>query len=481
MYNFYLQSEVCRLLVSFLVFLAVGFQTASLIIYSLRRKAKGQAITPRLCFEGLLLLLVIFNIYRVGIIQLGPNAELIPWTVAKNLRTLLILALSISNLVLLHEEKNYKLIVYPLLSLAFLDFTEQVCGDYYIYLFAALHILIGIRSILLILHFSSQQNYILSSNSVKEAINALDTGILFFKENGLILLFNQTMEQLMYTMTGKLHRDAIKFYSEYLAIDNCKPDCQRIETPDYLAYTLADGKIWLFTITELKIKAKSYYQLSASDITEIWQINQKLKEQERRLEEHRQQLQEALNDIRYWSKVEATLDVKNRLHDVLGQRIALLMRNVEAGIMPDEESLKTLFNNLRSQLEKSYSIPDIRLRLKRHQKMLSDVGVKLEIRGQLPADEELANFLGEAIIESSTNAIRHGFASLITVEIDYLDHGLSLTVVNNGQTQEGTINYGSGLRRIELKTLSYNGIMNIVGTPQFTLHLELPGAFKGGS
>lgn len=110
--------------------------------------------------------------------------------------------------------------------------------------------------------------------------------------------------------------------------------------------------------------------------------------------------------------MEELLRGKGRVHDVLGQRISLLLRALRENRQPDETLLSAFAGGLpRNFWEDEAPSPDRRLELLTN--MFRDMGVKVLIHGTLPQQEEVALEFADIAAECVTNAVRHGYATQV--------------------------------------------------------------------
>ena len=99
----------------------------------------------------------------------------------------------------------------------------------------------------------------------------------------------------------------------------------------------------------------------------------------------------------------------------MGQHLSLMLRAIESGEQLDIKTIKSMADNLLILIveedinEKSY---DKFLGIKN---MFNVIGVNISLIGILPKDKKRANLIIDLIRESTTNAVRHGFASRLTL------------------------------------------------------------------
>ena len=92
-----------------------------------------------------------------------------------------------------------------------LPITEKTTGAVYPLLYVSALLFFLMRSIHICLMRRRELNTQISSVSVKEAIDTLHTGLLFFRRSGELLLCNRSMEELARQMTGQPVQDGRLF------------------------------------------------------------------------------------------------------------------------------------------------------------------------------------------------------------------------------------------------------------------------------
>lgn len=88
-------------------------------------------------------------------------------------------------------------------------------------------LLIGIYTVFLLLRIKNIYRTTINSNSIKESIDNLPTGLGFATVDGLVLLANQCMERLCYELTGSDFQDASIFWKK-VTEGNLQRGVQRI-------------------------------------------------------------------------------------------------------------------------------------------------------------------------------------------------------------------------------------------------------------
>jgi len=313
----------------------------------------------------------------------------------------------------------------------------------------------------------------LSAISVKTAIDSLHTGVLFSERKGYILLSNARMQRLMTVISGKVSRNGNRFY-DLLQAGDVQPGCEKRELEMQLVYLLPDHSAWMFTRTELNIRGKSYFQLTAADITERWDLTMRLRQQEDKLKQRSEEISETIANLHILSHEIETQKAKMRAHDILGERLTLLLRAIQSEQALDHDLLRSLSHGLIDELKTVQSAPTPQDALDSLREMFSAIGVGVEISGELPRDNAIARLFADISREAVTNAVKHGFATKVDIQMNSSGDGYHLEISDNGFATSGDIKEGGGLSGMKRRLESFAGVLSVRTKPHFTLTIHLP-------
>ncbi len=358
-------------------------------------------------------------------------------------------------------------------ALVFLPAVQPFAGRFYPVLFcAALLCWIGCGVWDVVCYYRSAPQTP-SSLSVKEAIDRLRTGILFLRPSGYIVLRNQQMQRLMQIMTGAGQRNGNTFY-ELLRSGRCRPDCHKEDAGEQLVYTLPDGTVWRFTLDGLTLRGKKYFQLSAWDITEPWRTGEELQRENAELIMQRERLRRTLDGLRESCRREEHRRAQLRVHDVLGQKISLLLRTMQQSGDAGEELLSEFADGLPKELFEEPEPPGIRRELEMLRETMAAIGVRIDVTGAPPEVSAAGDVFADICIEAATNAVRHGLADRITVEFAENESEYVLTVADNGCSAQEVAFEGGGIRGMREKLAGLGGTLEIAVAPSFTVTARIP-------
>ena len=322
----------------------------------------------------------------------------------------------------------------------------------------------------------------ISALSIKEALDALQTGILFSDYQGTILLMNRKMQSLMLTLAQENRRNAVLrnalLFLDLLAEGPLLEGIEKIEMDGQAVYCLEDGSAWMVKHKILHIGKKQYRQITAAAVTAQWEAAKRLREQNAILKKRSNELKTAIDNVKRICREEETLRAKSRIHDVMGQKIALLLRALREQKEPDIELLQTFRDGLPENMKNPEAQADIQSELSSMIEIFGGIGVEIVVEGDLPSSSRAAGLFMEVITEGVTNAVRHGFSTKVNIRCDESPEKWTLCIADNGLSVTQEVSEGGGLGNMRRKLESFSGTLQMDVSPHFTLVISIP---KGGT
>lgn len=476
MNEFYNWIEAARLFLTFFIALAVLCQTLATVLSFNRHHSR------RRFFENILEACVLTQVLACSLLhgQVIHNYEnsLIGPTGYGALRIACFAAvLLMAVIVLMVSKKPWPLLIVVASGLT-LPMMEVAFGNVFAYLYLTAILFWLARSIHICSLRYRELRISISALSIKNTIDSLHTGVLFSEQDGFILLSNAQMQRMMKVIVGRIQRNGNYFY-ELLAMGDMQPGCQKAELEGQIVCLLPDETAWMFTKTELQIKRKKYIQLTATDITRRWALTARLQQQEAKLKSKQEELSRALKSLHILSHEKETQKAKMRAHDILGQRLTLLLRTIRSDQALDYDLLRSLSQGLLDDLKADKNAPFPQDELDGLQQAFGSIGVEIEQNGKLPEDRAYGRLFTDIIRESVTNAVRHGFATKIFVQMDFTDGEYRLKITNNGHSPSGPIVEGGGIGGMRKMVEPHGGALDVTAYPRFVLTVNLPGGETG--
>ena len=352
-----------------------------------------------------------------------------------------------------------------------LPLTEEITGAAYPCFFLAALLYFLLRSIHICLLRRRELYTQISSISVKEAVDALHTGLLFFRPKGDILLCNRRMDGLARQMADRPLYSGREF-QRLLEEGAICGGCVREVLGGQQVFRFPDASVWSFSSYELSAGRRTFVLITADDVTAQWDAVTLLARQNETLEKRGQELRHTIEHLQAICEAEEIARSKGRVHDLLGQRISLLLRALRDGLQPDEMLLMEFAHNLPAALRED-GTPSPARRLALLRETFRGMDVSVEIRGALPEDEAVADSFAEIAVECVTNAVRHGYATHIQFHF-FQNDCWRMTVTDNGIPPAGPIREGGGIGGMRRRVGRLGGDMELYTVPRFRIEISVP-------
>ena len=352
-----------------------------------------------------------------------------------------------------------------------LPMAETIAGPAYPFFFLASILFFLFRSVHICLMRRRELYTQLSSISVKETIDTLHTGLLFFRRSGEILLCNRRMDMLAQQMTGQSPQNGRAF--QLLLEDGpLRSGCTREVLGGQQVFRLPDSSVWNISSHDIPMGRRALVLLTADDVTQQWDAVSLLAHQNQALEKRGQELRHTIEHLQTICEVEEIARSKGRVHDLLGQRISLLLRALRDNQQPDEALLLEFAHSLPTALrEDGTSSPTRRLELLKE--TFQGMEVSVDIRGALPEERAVADGFAEIAVECVTNAVRHGYATRVQLHF-FQNDCWRMTVTDNGIPPAGPIREGGGIGGMRHRIDRLGGTLGLYTVPRFRIELSVP-------
>lgn len=303
-------------------------------------------------------------------------------------------------------------------------------------------------------------------NSVKEGFDNLPSGICFFDKNGILTLCNRKMYSLILELTGKDPQSL----AELRELLESSSAIARTETNVYLS---ENGTAWRFSEATVTTRDGGVYtQVTAFDVTELFEKTKELEKNNLALAEYGMRLRRLSSEILTVTREEEILKMKMRIHDDIGRSVIatrlFLQKNRPVGEL-DLSVWKNAVRLLKHEAEE----PDETNALKSLESAGHGIGIRLVTVGSLP-ENRASDILAAAIRECMTNAVRHAGAKNLFVWLENDGKTATAEITNSGAVPEGEITLGGGLTSLRFRVESVGGTMKLEASPRFRLTVCVP-------
>lgn len=485
MLSLYQISSAARIFLLCLLFMGLCAQLANLVVIYLINLRKNlfwrQMMEIALAFHFFVLTL------SVAIVQINASGNLLS-EVFPNLRLWVTMVPILAVPIILLEHRSTDLLAMAC-TLAGLPFMEQVFREQYAYLLIYSTAILFLRAMARFTLSREDLRHQLSRFSMKEAFDSFPEALAIAGQSGRIILMNKPMRAL-------LEREQIvkRFAIEDLSAA-FKRLCERDRRSDLLSLVKdlqldratedlqsfhSGERVYRVSEEPFLLHGRPYRQIMAVDITREFGLLEDLLHNNLVLQSNNQQLEGLLENIEVVQTAKETYKLRNRIHDVLGQRLSILhmyLQQMDSEVAPPpvDELLPMLEDIVQDFTGREHKDP--KLNLEHICNALELVGTKLHIEGELPTLPAVANVFLQIIREATTNAIRHGQATNIYIQLRDDEHFYYMDITNDGSVPPQTpqnLREGDGIGGMRFKLKEISGQVEIQTQPRFGLKIKAP-------
>ena len=328
-------------------------------------------------------------------------------------------------------------------------FMQESISRNSLFIIALLGIIYEIIS-LIYMYFRYYKKETITDFSIKKVIDECEFGILVLKGKRAKLINNK-----MYEILDKLNIK--KDYVTNIII-------QSIDQLDKNYCVRVEDKYYVFVINNNEI--------ITFDITEVYELHQKLNEQNKKLKENNKEILSSINNIEKLEKEKNLLKLKNKYHDILGQNLSILQQylNKENITQENFEEIKFMIQKMFIDIEDT---DDTNANLENLIKIHKKNGTDIIIDGKLPQNKEVAKVFFEIIREATTNAIRHAGSSKVFVNIKETLEETYMIITNDGRKPNEFITENQGIKDMRRKVKKLGGMFYISTVPEFSVNISI--------
>lgn len=304
----------------------------------------------------------------------------------------------------------------------------------------------------------------LSPFSIKEATDKLPMGICFADPDGRIILCNNRMRRLSFALSSHELQTAEDF-----VVALTHPDKGVTVNDD--CYILPDKTVWQFRKQSITVDGDDrWQQMTAHNVTELYNGNVRQAEINRELKEVNRKLQMMYERMADDIREKESLDLKIHIHDTIGRSLLTIRDIIESGEDTDKklEVLQEAIAVLTSDRVMPSGTMDEVIRTAKA------LGVTVKTEGYVPTDSHIEELTVSAAKECVTNCIKHANGSEVYIRIAEHNGLYDITITNNGAIPTEPINEGSGLSSLRRSIEAAGGEMHTAYKPRFALLITLP-------
>lgn len=318
----------------------------------------------------------------------------------------------------------------------------------------------------------------ITSMSIKQGLDYIDTALCFFRGNGFVLLKNHKMRELGFQIINSDIMDANAFWEDLIR-GNIADGNDFIENRKNPVVQLADESIWSFEKIRVKMGDEEIYQIVGVDITAIENMNLELNKKNEELHQRNVHLKELMIEIDELVHSEEVLMARARIHDDFGKiLIATKLFLTQNHFHLSKESILEMWRKNIGFISRREDLEAIGKSIKSLYDAANFIGMQVIIKGDIPKEEHIKDMILTGASECLTNASNHANAGKLFIEIESTTEGYVVRYSNDGVIPKREIKEGSGLSSLRNIVENHNARMSLSISPKFELMLCIPK--KGG-
>ena len=318
----------------------------------------------------------------------------------------------------------------------------------------------------------------LSRDSVKQAMDLLPSGICYFTPSGSVKLCNMQMHILCLTLS---RRDLRTLTGLQDALAQCDAGSGVIRlSHERQTYLFPDGKAWRYRQNVVTDEDGAVYtETIFSDMTELYHKKLELKEQIKQLNAISRELKLLSDNVLILTREKEVLSAKTKLHDYMGAGLIAMRQILRHNQTEEAANAIELLRQAVSAIKNDNTYPQGRSELDGFMHDAEAIGIKVNLSGELPEQEELRCVMILAMRECLTNSVRHAGATALHVAVEKNGDSFSMKITNDGKAPETEVVPKGGLHNLYRHIADCGGTMEIQWKPVFVLTVVLPETKEG--
>ena len=318
----------------------------------------------------------------------------------------------------------------------------------------------------------------LSRDSVKQAMDLLPSGICYFTPSGSVKLCNMQMHILFRTLSQSDLQTLTELQD---ALAHCDAGSGVIRlSHERQTYLFPDGKAWRYRQNVVTDEDGAVYtETIFSDMTELYHKKLELKEQIKQLNAISHELKLLSDNVLILTREKEVLSAKTKLHDYMGAGLIAMRQILRHNQTEEAANAIELLRQAVSAIKNDNTYPQGRSELDGFMHDAEAIGIKVNLSGELPEQEELRCVMILAMRECLTNGVRHAGATALHVAVEKNGDSFSMKITNDGKAPETEVVPKGGLHNLYRHIADCGGTMEIQWKPVFVLTVVLPETKEG--
>ncbi|MDO5301108.1 MAG: hypothetical protein Q4E76_01185 [Tissierellia bacterium] len=317
----------------------------------------------------------------------------------------------------------------------------------------------------------SHQAQQLTEAAIKESMDTLPVGVAFSDERGRPYLVNYKIDQLSRLVFGRNLVNTLDFFDPAMEGELVEGATTLKRISKDRVVMDAQG-VWLIE----NIRHGPIVETLARDVTEAYGLIQEIRENNRKIRQLNQNLKDYSKNIKGFIREREVLSAKRKIHDDMGRSLILfrMYMEQEPKTARQRRELTLLWRQNILLLKGGMARSPKGSPWEKLTEAARDAGMAIEMTGSLPSEARAQAILTEILHESINNAILHGHAKTLYLDLTEDGGQYHFTIGNDGAAPEGPIVEKGGLKNIRKLVEMEGGSVTIRESLDFVMNIALP-------
>ncbi len=342
-------------------------------------------------------------------------------------------------------------------------------GSYFLYLTIAI-LIFAYRLVYLLKEEKKRQKNELTEFSIKDGLDTLPAGVLYYDKEGYIYLINSKMKELIFKFLNKELKNGIGLLR---SLEKCSMQGVQAQLIDEDILIRTPNEAWRFSKQEFISNNNTYIEVTAIDATESIGALDTLEEEREKLQKQNEEISVLSKNIEEIQKEKEFIRIRSQVHDVFSQRLTAIQRLSKTDELGDYyTSLLSLSKDAMNSIKRKQG-GDPKELFGEIYHYYRRIGLSIELLDDMPQEDEIAFLFIAVLREACTNAIRHAKATKLFIKINKTDANYLIEITNNGQNPKKGLIEGGGLFGIRNRIENYGGSLKVEVIPEFCLVITI--------
>ncbi|MDO5027670.1 MAG: hypothetical protein Q4E36_00260 [Bacillota bacterium] len=342
--------------------------------------------------------------------------------------------------------------------------------DIKVFVFVGLVIFIVFFDLFLWVRLRAVSKWSFTDLSIKECMDTLPVGLAFSDRQGRPYLVNYKVDEVSRMIFGRNLLNTLDFFDRAMEarfLENVRV----LSRADKLVFILCGQVVWQIK----NVDHGDFLETIVSDLSEEYRLVNEIKENNKKSQALNNKLKAYRENLDSFIRDKELLAAKRKIHDDFSRSLILFRIYMEDGEKTWEKrrQLLSLWKQNLVLLKGGMTKESRDSSWEKLVKAAASAGLNIQLSGDLPRQGKILQLLIDILHEAINNAIVHGQAKTLFLQIVESDNSFRFFISNDGLRPAGPIVEKGGLKNIRRLVELEAGSFSISQDPDFVMEIVL--------